>query len=419
MTATHRCARVGVGRAGHRVSPTRVWSVAVALGALVGAGLLIASPSDTTDAGALLNAYSQGDYPAVTQTLTAHRGTVGAFARGFEDVATTWLADSPKADWPRDRLVAASVALEAARTIKWQPTTVRPGNSQWLERLHLLEWGASLLRETTPAPPTERSWQLGAVSLVEQSFGFPFYAALAHEEDRRVVEAGRQRFPEEGRIALAEPIIDTEAAGFLGYPLDDLPNAPLDSPGYDVEVRESPNGSADLLLRPSRGSVSFPADPHNFRVLLRAAVRGYSALLTRPEIGPEAQVRLGALEVYLDQPDLAYRHLDMASQGTSDPVFEYATRFFRGAALTRLGQVQQAEVAFRDALAAIPHAESATMGLAWLLVLNQHRAEADRLTADQLQAGPPSPDPLAAFAEGDARFCEARIAELRAGLARK
>jgi hypothetical protein len=414
-----RCARVGTRAATRRVPRRRALGAAVGLCALVCAGRLVAVPSDSLDAGALLNAYDRGDYRAVTDSLTGRRGSVGAFAREFEGVATTWIADSPEAKWPRCRLVAASVGLEAARTMKWQPATVRSGTAQWLDRLHLLVWGANLLRETTPAPPLERSWQLAAVALVEQSFGFPFYARQALDEDRRLVTEARVRFPAEDRFALALPTVEAEGAGYLGYPLDDLPNAPLDAPGYDVEVREKPDGTADLLARPGSKLPRVPVDPLDFREALRAAVHGYSALLTRAPIGAEAQLRLGALEVYLDQPDLAYPHLALASPALSDAVLQYAALFFRGAALTRLGQVQQAEVAFREALAVVPHAESSTMALAWLLILNQHRAEAAALTADQLKAGARSPDPLATFADGDGRYCETFVADLRAGLDRK
>jgi tetratricopeptide (TPR) repeat protein len=174
------------------------------------------------------------------------------------------------------------------------------------------------------------------------------------------------------------------------------------------------------------GPRTFPTDALDFRVPLREAVRAYGALLTREGVGAEAQLHLGAIEISLDEPDVALPHLDAALQGASDPVMQYAVQFYRAAALTRLGQVQDAEIAFRAALGVYPHAESATVGLAWLLALNQHRAEASVLVAGELAAassdrGPDLAtvlDPLAIYALGDARLWDADIRQLRAALAK-
>jgi tetratricopeptide (TPR) repeat protein len=425
-----------------------------ARGACVGLGLcLLALPSrlivqasrpPEKPVGDLLDAYSRGDAAGVVNNLASRRDSVSAFAHALQSTAPAWLALGGAADLPRRRLVAAAVALEAARALTPHPNPSQMTEFQWPDRVRLLEWGCALIRQTNPAPPAERWWHLASVGLLEQSYGFPFYAYQdAWSDGQRHLSHATARFPGEPRFALASAVIAEENAGLIGYALDDLPNAPLARSRYDVRIQEGPSGAADVVMNPlpgtgspaggraapsgrsglaapdGRKTVPFPTDHRNFRYALREAVRGYSALTTRDGIAAEAHLHLGAIEVYLGQPELALPHLDAAAQGASDPLLQYTAQFFRGAALTRLGQVQAAEVAFRSALGAIPHAESATIGLAWLLVLNEHRADASALTDAELASSAMTADPLASYALGDARLWPVFIGELRAAVARR
>lgn len=432
----------------HRIAKVLGPSLPVLAGAACLAGTLHASPD--LSAHALLDAYDRGDYRTVVVNLPARREALSTFAHDLEDATVTWISNAPADVQVRRRLIAATVALEAARGFALRPDPARMTERQWQDRQRLLEWACRLVRQTNPPSEAERWWQLASVALVEQSYGYPFYAfAGAWDDAREHLAHASARFPGEPRLALAKAVVAEESAGLVGYALDGLPNAPLDQPRYDVRVRDMPGASLDLVLsqplapRPTppagrvpmaaarrggapNGPRTFPTDALDFRVPLREAVRAYGALLTRDGIGAEAQLHVGAIEISLDQPDLALPHLDAALQGLSDPVMQYAVQFYRAAALTRLGQVQDAEIAFRAALGVSPHAESATVGLAWLLTLNQHRAEASELVGGELTAASSDRgsdlatalDPLAIYALGDARLWDADIRHLRAALAK-
>ena len=85
---------------------------------------------------------------------------------------------------------------------------------------------------------------------------------------------------------------------------------------------------------------------------------------------------------------------------------------------TKRRQPKDAEAAYRGAVAAVPHAQSATVALAALLARDGRRAEAQQLVGDMLAANPPPPDPWRGFVHADDRFWPQLIARLRAEIAR-
>ena len=76
----------------------------------------------------------------------------------------------------------------------------------------------------------------------------------------------------------------------------------------------------------------------------------------------------------------------------------------------RLGD---AEAAYRGAVAAVPHAQSATIALASLLFRDGRRSEAEKLTADMLAVEPRPVDPWRTYIHADDRFWPQLIARLR------
>jgi predicted Zn-dependent protease len=79
---------------------------------------------------------------------------------------------------------------------------------------------------------------------------------------------------------------------------------------------------------------------------------------------------------------------------------------------------EDAEKAYRGAVAAVPHAQSATIALAALAFRDGRRAEAQQLVRDMLAADPPPPDPWRGFVHADDRFWPTLVGKLRAEIAR-
>jgi hypothetical protein len=373
----------------------------------------------------LVERYDRGDVDRVAALLGERHDAVGDFADDLRKMAAGWLEGQTPAVAAHRRLVVATVALEAAHNMPPHPNTKRMTETQWGARVQLLEWACDLLRTSGASPgAAERAWALASLALFEQGSGYPYYAYDdLWSSGSKHVEHLKTWLPNDSRWALADAIFAEQAAGLVGYPLDELPNDPSTPPRYDVHVRETPE-SVDLVLNdlvPNRPKAPpFPTDRKNFRVPLRAAVRAYGALRSDKVVGAEADLHLGAIEVALDQPTAAYTHLTEAESRLTDPVLLYAAHFFRASALTRLGQVQAAQIAFRQALDVMPHAESATVGLAWLLSLNQHHHEASEVAAASLAASAAdktSLDPIAGYPLGDAHLWGGDIAALRRAIA--
>jgi predicted Zn-dependent protease len=110
--------------------------------------------------------------------------------------------------------------------------------------------------------------------------------------------------------------------------------------------------------------------------------------------------------------------LDQADRLTRDPYVVFLARYFKGQFLEQKGRADDAERAYRGAVAAVPHAQSATMALSALLVRRDRRAEAQALIDAMVAARPQPLDPWRAYAHADDRFWPQLIARLRREIAR-
>jgi predicted Zn-dependent protease len=109
--------------------------------------------------------------------------------------------------------------------------------------------------------------------------------------------------------------------------------------------------------------------------------------------------------------------LDRAERLTRDRYVVYLARFFKGQYLERAGRPDDAERAYRGAVATVPHAQSATVALSTLLFQRERRAEAHSLTTAMLAARPQPVDPWRVYAHADDRFWPQLIARLRKDIA--
>jgi tetratricopeptide (TPR) repeat protein len=267
--------------------------------------------------------------------------------------------------------------------IQWQPA-MTAGNPlaggytpfdvlTWRPAPRLIEWGCALLRREPTPRSTERWWQLGALAVAHRSedheflVGDPTGAIGNPQKEIEHLDHVVARFPDEARFVLGG--------------------------GIALEWRFADEARATL-----------------------------EAIRDHVDVGGEATMRLGA--IVLRKPrrgESAGDAIDLLKRAeplTRDPYVIFLARYFKGRAFEKQKRTADAERAYRGAVAAVPHAQSATTALATLLFGSDRRAEAHRLASAMIAADPQPADPWREYAHGDDRFWPEIIARLRAEIRR-
>jgi hypothetical protein len=369
------------------------------------AACLVGGPSArSTSLIELLDSYAAGRYESVVQSLA---GTTGLDERlkQFRRDAPVWIAAGGPAQRARRELTAATVALEAARTgarLEWkwiqrQPKMCAgqecyqpPNVLYWKAPPLLIEWGCELLRRDPSPRPAERWWQLAALAVAQKA--------------------------EDPQFLVGDPNIGRGwMSGEIGNARDEITHLEHVTPRFPKEMRF-------VLAQGIARDRYFPED----------AAMVYRALEHDPDVGGEATMRLGAMQVRWRSNSLMpgmQRHrggdsaaaLDAFARAetlTRDPYVIFLARYFTAQLLEREDDRRKAEAAYRGAVAAVPHAQSATLALAAFVARDGRRAEAQQLVKDVLDANPRPLDPWRAYIHADDRFWPYLIARLRAEIAR-
>jgi HAMP domain-containing protein len=375
------------------------------LAAAVAACLAGGSSARTTPLVELLDSYAAGRFDAVVRSLAATT-EFDELLKQFRRDAPGWIAAAGPTGRARRELTAATVALEAGRAgarheWKWiqrQPRMcVGTECHQPLDVLYwkapplLIEWGCELLRRGTTPRPAERWWQLAALAVAQRA--------------------------EDPQFLIGDPHIGQGfAAGEIGNTKDEIKHLEHVTPRFPNEMRF-------VLAQGIARDRDLPQD----------ARRAYRALEHDPDVGGEAMMRLGAMQVrrrsnymmpgmagWSGAPDVsaALDAFARAERLTRDPYVIFLARYFKGQLLDRQDDRREAEAAYRGAVAAVPHAQSATLALATLVVRDGRRSEAHQLVQEMLTATPRPPDPWRAYVHADDRFWPYLVARLRAEIAR-
>jgi len=348
---------------------------------------------------AVLDRYLRGEFDAVAAEL-ALRKDFGDLLDQLKDTGTAWVAAGPAQERPRRQLAAATFALEAARAAEhtdWkQVQEVRLGSAPsgflpqsykapaavyWKPPPLLIEWGCTIMRSTPSPGLIERLWHLAAVAVAQRRGDYEFLIGSPWEERGNAQDEIEhlahviKRFPDEPRFALAQAIA--------------------------VEWRSW-----------------WPRGPRSARRNVSEARRAFEGMTKDEAIGAEATLRIGSLRLRNNDMRGALEQFDRVEEQTRDRYLVYLARYFQGQALERQTRVAEAEVAYRSALATIPHAISATMALASVLSQTERRGEAARLVEASLSARPQPLDPWRAYGAADDRFWPELIARLRAEIRR-
>ena len=331
-------------------------------------------------AGVLLDRYASGEFQSVVAQIEKS-GDDEDFLKQLEEDAPEWIGAGGSVDRSRRQLAAATLALEVARAgvfhdWKLVQNWMTLENIYWRAPPKLIEWGCALLRSNDAPSANERLWHLAALAVAGRAGDFEFligspWEARANPKDEILhLEHSALRFPDERRFALAQ--------------------------GIAIEWR----------LFPSVRSGS------------REAQQIFEALKDEDGVGPEATVRLGVRFYRGGNFVRALELLSSADERSREPYVVYLARFFRGQIFERQKRPADAERAYRDALAAIPGAQSASFALSALLAGRGLRAEAASVIDAALSLNSRPLDPWRAYAEADGRFWPVLIDQLHAEIRR-
>ncbi len=132
-----------------------------------------------------------------------------------------------------------------------------------------------------------------------------------------------------------------------------------------------------------------------------------------PDTAAEARMRAGWFLYRSGKLDEALALVDVRPAGGADPYVHYLTDLARGQILRSRGRLDEAEKAYRDALATWPGAQSAQVALMTLRLSRGDRQEAAKLAAAAETASGNQFDPWWTYWLGDYRVYPTIVAKLR------
>ncbi len=271
----------------------------------------------------------------------------------------------------------------------------------------LIEWACTLLRARPTRHPSERTWQLASVAVAERAEDYEFLVGDGDGSFR--VNAGVElhhllhviaRFPDEPRFKLAQAV----AAEWQAMPgTERMPGRGVPARAQFEALEKDQDIGAEATLRLGRLAMGVRTDDRP-----PVVIPGSPAPASMP-IAPRAPGR---------DDGRARELFERVETMTRDSWILYLARLFRGQVLEREKELENAERAYRGALAAVPNAQAASTALAAVLFTDGRRREASAAIDRMLGASPQPIDPYRGYLHADDRFWPVLIARLRAEIRR-
>ena len=300
----------------------------------------------------LIEAYSGGHYDRVLSGLRALPDPERTL-REFDEGGNPWPA------MPRRE---AAFALELAEPGLF---SARPDGRE--AALKMLARFGRLVRHPLEADAFERYWHFAALTVLQ--------GALRPEAAAPVLAQALARFPEEPQFVLARAIVNDQ--------------------------------------RTAVGAARSAAEMKQAVTRLDEVRQQYLAAVALPQAAVEARIRLAWLLHRLRKHDEARAQLIAAAAAPiQDPSLRYLQQLFIGHVLVALDRPDDAQAAFRGALAVMP-AQSARVALMNLLLLQGDRIGAEAIAEQIQRADSTTLDPWVMYWQGQYRLYPMAMARLR------
>lgn len=352
------------------------------------------APPQQVTLDSVLTTYLGGDREVVNRTFTRSRDfqTARVAQEGYLD---RWL--SP---WHRGKAVMLLELAEAS-------TRVAP---QYIP--YLLAAGRQYVRATREGnePPGVgasfvRTWHRTAIGLLHrggdslktEQYVELLTTRLAGETDRPSVDS---------RLMLAVAVAQEHRCWFT-RPALGLADAPIveftEAAGLQISDPQGPPPQLKARLA------------IEYRDCLRLAINRFTEAAEAPENRAEARLRAGWMLFQAGHFQEALDRLDVGDVG-DDRDLLYWSALFRGRTLTALDRHPDAVEAYQSALELFPGAQSASVALALGLFRLNRIADADELGRTLRARTSFPPDPWPKYVEGDARFVNQWLQQLRGAI---
>lgn len=380
---------------------------------------------------AIFDLYDRGRYSDAIAGIPALGRSQDVLAALQHDTMP-WIRMTIPTEESRRSLVAATVALEIART----------NAVDYQSHVPIVSWACEIVRhfQSFTPPPAERAWYLASIAVMDRYGGSRYligksafdavgYSGAFDQEDPRNkpewetghLSHAQARFPNESWFRLKR----TEALEATTYsirtPSEGNPSLRFDAipPDYRATLEPIASGKSIMSADPTERDL---ADMRH-AVLniwlydqLPRLVRDFTELAKTPAFTAEAELHLGHLKIRVGAWDDAISHLARVPESTTDPRLLYLGAYMRGWAEQRRGHIDEAVRAYRAALQAAPHAQSAAVLLSSALVQIGESTEAYNVLDQALKEKPAAADPWDDFHSGEWPRLSALIDRLREAL---
>jgi tetratricopeptide (TPR) repeat protein len=311
----------------------------------------------------LYSTYERGDFDVVTRTVTT-AADLRALQSGLDVALRTWS--------PHLTRLQALFLLEIGAVVTERHLPVAKESSALLERI-----GAVIIRRPTPI----------GVSPRDDAFEVMFHkAAVAVMEGERAAST-----------TLIDHYLDA-----VEHRYENVHAAGSDRPALDPRVALARAVAAEQVLQDRAGTTN--VGPWSDSPDAYEAQKRFDRAAKAPDALPETFVRAAFVRLRLGKAQDALALIGRVQDPHDDPVLTYWAQFFRGRILAELDRPAEADAAYRAALDAWPHAQSAAVGLTALSLFWNDPTNARRWAVAVQSATADAMDPWWLYPRADKRF---------------
>jgi hypothetical protein len=358
----------------------------------------------------LLDAYAQGNFD---ESLKAVYQATRAQARDVRQrlvlTGSQWV-DAALDDRGRRALAAATFGLEVERIRAERGEWQAEDDTECAGRC-VIEWACTLLQSRGAADDSERAWMLASIALANGVRDWTFLQSPLARPTEKTVQRGHvhhaiARFPDEPRFRLARAVALASRNMVTGE---------MDAPRNGIRTEQV----TDPLIRLIEGPSFVVSALEQRRARLTDYVKEeLDAVAADTSVADEARIRLGYLLWIRGDEQGAFAAQRAAAESAQDPDLKYLAHFLAAQAAQALGDLRAAEAQYTAALAARPHSQSATLGLATLLYVRGEAKQAYDLVEAARAGRPRDDDPWRMFLYGNFAKLPALVGDLRQRLRR-